>query len=222
MSDLIVITGATGALGWALASHLALDGQAVVGLGRSARAVPEGVRFIAADLSEAKSAAAAFAAIGDGASIAGLVNAAGGFAFEKVADGSLDTWEEMHRINLLTAVNACQAAIPYLKRGASIVNVGTMSALQGGIGTAAYSAAKSGVHRLTESLAAELKPMGIRVNAVLPAIIDTEQNRRSMPDADRNEWVAPDALAKVIEFFLSPASAPVTGALLPVAGMPRG
>lgn len=215
------MTGAGGTLGTAVVDRLVQHGEQVVGMGRIARSLPGDTPFTAADLSDSRSAKAAFTSIAETHSIAGLVNVAGGFAFEMMADGASSTWEEMHRINLMTAVNACQAALPHLARGASIVNIGAMAALQGGVGTAAYAASKSGVLRLTESLAQELKPRGIRVNAVLPSIIDTEQNRRSMPDADQSEWVAPEALARVIAFFLSADSAPVTGALLPVSGMPR-
>jgi NAD(P)-dependent dehydrogenase (short-subunit alcohol dehydrogenase family) len=74
------------------------------------------------------------------------------------------------------------------------------------------------VHRLTESLAEELKADGITVNAVLPSTIDTPANRAEMPHADFATWVAPRALAEVILFLASDAGAPVTGALLPVTG----
>lgn len=221
MRGAVVITGAGGALAAALVSHLVQNGVPVVGIGRTARTLPGEARFHTADLSSFEQAKEAFDAIAETQPLAGLVNAAGGFAFETIAGGQQSTWEHMNRINLATAVNACQAALPHLMHGAAIVNIGSMSGLHGGLGTAAYAASKAGVLRLTESLAAELKPKGIRVNAVLPSIIDTEQNRRSMPAADRNEWVTPEALAKVIAFFLSADSAPITGALLPVTGMPR-
>lgn len=222
MREAIVITGAGGALGEALVSRLVQDDVPVIGIGRTARTLPGEARFITADLSNLAQAKATFATIAETQPLGGLINAAGGFAFETIAAGQQSTWETMHRINLQTAVNACQAALPHLGPGAAIVNIGAMAALQASLGTAAYAASKAGVLRLTESLAAELKPRGIRVNAVLPSIIDTEQNRRSMPAADRSEWVTPEALAKVIAFFLSADSAPVTGALLPVTGVPGG
>lgn len=84
----------------------------------------------------------------------------------------------------------------------------------------AYAAAKSGVARLTEAMAEELLARGVTVNAILPGIIDTPANRAAMPDADTSRWVAPAALAEVVLFLLSDASAAVTGALLPV--MARG
>jgi 3-oxoacyl-[acyl-carrier protein] reductase len=99
-----------------------------------------------------------------------------------------------------------------------IVNVGAHAALHAGAGMGAYAASKGGVHRLTESLAAELKKDGITVNAVLPSTIDTPANRKDMPQADFATWVTPEALAKVIQFLASIDAQPVTGALIPVVG----
>ena len=86
------------------------------------------------------------------------------------------------------------------------------------MGMGAYAASKSGVARLTEALAEELKEKNITVNAVMPSVIDTAPNRADMPDADFSAWVSPKALAEVILFLLSDASEPITGALIPVTG----
>lgn len=86
------------------------------------------------------------------------------------------------------------------------------------MGMGAYAASKAGVARLTESLAEEMKDRGITVNAVLPSIIDTPQNRVDMPDADFECWVKPQDLATVMVFLLSRQSQAVTGALIPVSG----
>jgi NAD(P)-dependent dehydrogenase (short-subunit alcohol dehydrogenase family) len=125
----------------------------------------------------------------------------------------------MFAINVVTALNASRSAIPYLAASGSgrIVNVGSMGALQAGSGMGAYGAAKAGVHRLTEALAAEWKGK-ITINAVLPSIIDTAANRASMPDADFTKWVTPEELANVILFLASDEASGVTGALIPVGG----
>jgi NAD(P)-dependent dehydrogenase (short-subunit alcohol dehydrogenase family) len=84
---------------------------------------------------------------------------------------------------------------------------------------AAYSASKSAVIRLTESLSAEYKDMGIRVNCIIPGTLDTPQNRADMPEADINDWVKPESLAQVILFLASDAARDVNGAALPVYGL---
>jgi NAD(P)-dependent dehydrogenase (short-subunit alcohol dehydrogenase family) len=120
-------------------------------------------------------------------------------------------------MNVLTALSASRAALSGLKKSrGSIVNVGANAALHAAAGMGPYTAAKAGVHRLTEALAEELRPSGVRVNAVLPSIIDTPANRRDMPDADKSAWVAPEDLARVILFLASAEASAVNGALVPV------
>ena len=99
-----------------------------------------------------------------------------------------------------------------------IINVAARAALQGAARLAAYSASKSAVVRLTESLAAELKDNGITVNCVLPGTIDTPQNRQASPREDFSRWVPPDAIADVILFLASDSARAVTGAAIPVYG----
>jgi NAD(P)-dependent dehydrogenase (short-subunit alcohol dehydrogenase family) len=123
----------------------------------------------------------------------------------------------MQEMNVLTTLSASRAALPALRKSrGSIVNVGANAAVRAAAGMGPYAAAKAGVHRLTEALAEELRPSGVRVNAVLPSIIDTPTNRRDMPDADRSAWVAPEDLARVILFLASAEANAVNGALVPV------
>ena len=151
--------------------------------------------------------------------IDGLVNIAGGFRWETVAGGSVDSWDLLYRMNVRTALIATRAALPLFKEaGGSIVNVGAAAAQKAGLGMGAYAASKAGVARLTESLAEELKDKGIRVNAILPSIIDTPANRKEMPDAAFDRWVTPASLAAVIGFLLSPGARDITGALIPITG----
>jgi NAD(P)-dependent dehydrogenase (short-subunit alcohol dehydrogenase family) len=138
----------------------------------------------------------------------------------KVMDVGVDTWERMFAINLKTALNASRAAIPYLlETGAGrIVNVGAGAGDRAAEGMGAYGASKAAVHRLTESLAEELKLKGVTINAVLPSIIDTPANRAEMPKAAFDRWVAPADLAGVMLFLASDEARAVTGALIPVTG----
>jgi NAD(P)-dependent dehydrogenase (short-subunit alcohol dehydrogenase family) len=150
-----------------------------------------------------------------------LVNVAGGFQWQTLGDGTVDTWDQLYRMNLRTAVVSCKNALPALiERGRGrIVNVGAGAAVaRAGAGLGAYAASKAGVVKLTESLAEELKDRGVTVNAVLPSVIDTPRNRSDMPDADFTRWVAPAAIAEVIAFLASDAAAAVTGAAVPVTG----
>ncbi len=224
--SVVVITGGFGILGRALADVLGEQEAWLVLVDRAA--VP--AELVAADrlqllggvdLGDAMAAQAAFDRIVERhGRIDALVNVAGGFAWERVADGSLETWDRMYAMNLRSAVAAAKAALPYLSgdgRG-RIVNVGALAALKSAAGMGAYAAAKAGVMRFTEALADELKERGITVNAVLPSIIDTPTNRADMPDAPHDHWVTPAALARVIAFLLSDDAAPITGACLPVAG----
>ncbi len=149
-----------------------------------------------------------------------LVNLAGGFRWETLEAGSIDSWDQLYAMNLRTAMLASQHALPHLLKqpDASIVNVGALAAQKAALGMGAYAASKAGVARLTEAMAEEFKDRQLRINAVLPSIIDTPANRAEMPDADTSRWVAPDALAAVIAFLLSPDARAITGACIPVAG----
>jgi NAD(P)-dependent dehydrogenase (short-subunit alcohol dehydrogenase family) len=135
-----------------------------------------------------------------------------------LAEGGLATWDRMYRINLRTALCSCGGALPHFAGRGRIVNIGAGAATKAGAAMGAYAASKSGVARLTESLAEELRDARVTVNAVLPSIIDTPANRAAMPEADFSKWTSPAAIARVIAFLLSDAAAAVTGALIPVTG----
>ncbi len=219
----IVITGALGALGRVVAETAMARGAKVAGIDHAPSqlaATPERLELGGVDLSDPAQAKKAIdAAAQHFGRLDVLINIAGGFAFEMVADGDDKTWQRMHDLNVLTALNASRAALTHLasSNAGRIVNIGAIGALQAGPGMGAYAASKAGVHRLTEALAAEWKGK-VTVNAVLPSIIDTEANRKSMPKADFSNWVQPLELAEVILFLASDAASAVTGALIPVAG----
>ena len=219
----VVVTGALGALGRVVVDEALSRGAKIAGVDHAPTQVPatrDRLELGGVDLTDATAAKKAIDAAAShfgGCDV--LINIAGGFAFETVAEGDPRTWQRMYALNVMTALNASRAAIPHLiASGAGrIVNVGALGALQAGSGMGPYAASKAGVHRLTEALAAEYKGR-ITVNAVLPSIIDTAANRASMPKADFTKWVTPNALADVILFLASDAASAVTGALLPVSG----
>lgn len=219
----IVVTGASGALGKVVADVALARGARLAAIdfaATSAAPTPQRLELGGVDLTDATQAKKAIdAAVSHFGKLDGLVNVAGGFAFETVSDGDPKTWQRMYALNVTTALNAARAAIPHLlgSDAARIVNIGALGALQAASGMGAYAAAKSGVHRLTEALAAEHKGR-ITVNAVLPSIIDTPANRASMPKSDFSRWVTPQELAEVILFLASDAASAVTGALVPVTG----
>jgi NAD(P)-dependent dehydrogenase (short-subunit alcohol dehydrogenase family) len=221
----LVITGSNGALGEAVATTLSGYGArlALLDHGRTpATAPPAGaLHYGGIDLTQADAARSAMdRVVKDAGRLDGLINVAGGFHWEKLTDGTLDSWDSMYRINLRTAVVSCQAALPYLLQGSAgrIVNVGAMGAVKASAGMGAYAASKAGVAKLTEALADELKDRGITVNAILPSILDTPKNRVDMPQADFTRWVAPAEAAEVIAFLVSDEARAVTGALIPVVG----
>ncbi|HYS13840.1 MAG TPA: SDR family NAD(P)-dependent oxidoreductase [Burkholderiaceae bacterium] len=151
-----------------------------------------------------------------------LANLAGGFRMGTPVHATSDTdWNFMLDLNARTLLNMARAVVPRMLDGGGgkIVNVGAFAAQKGAAQMGAYIASKSAVIRLTESMAAELREKNINVNCVLPTIIDTPENRASMPGADPARWVAPQDLANVIAFLCSDAARAIHGAALPVTGL---
>jgi NAD(P)-dependent dehydrogenase (short-subunit alcohol dehydrogenase family) len=218
----VVVTGGLGALGRATGEVLAAQGAQVLLMDRAPAPAGAGAAVLGGvDLTDPAATAAAMQAAAQRlGGLDALVAVAGGFAWEPLDGGNIETWDRMYAVNLRTAVVAVQAALPLLlasPRGA-VVFVGAMATARAAAGMAAYTASKSGVARLTEALADEMKDRGVRVNAVLPSTLDTPANRADMPDADPSRWVAPAALAEVVAFLLSDAARAVRGACIPVAG----
>lgn len=224
----VLITGAFGALGAAVARTFAAAGAQLMLLDRVAVPAwareefpPPHVLRGGVDLTQA---AATAAAVREASAAAGglevLVNVAGGFQWQPLAEGGPEVWDAMFAMNLKTAVNACSAALPFLgARGAGrIINIGAGAAARAAAGMGAYTASKAGVERLSESLAEELKERNITVNTVLPGTLDTPRNRADMPSADFSRWVAPEAVADVVAFLASDAARALTGAAIRVFG----
>jgi NAD(P)-dependent dehydrogenase (short-subunit alcohol dehydrogenase family) len=220
----VVVTGGFGVLGHAVAEAALAAGAFVAIPGRAqADKFPARERLLVlggVDLTDFAAVKQAFDTVATRfGKIDGLANVAGGFRWQTLGDGELAGWTDQFRMNLLTAATATKAALPYLRatQGA-IVNVASAPAKKAGAGMGAYAASKAGVLRLTESLAEEEKNAGVRVNAVLPTIIDTPRNRADMPKADFSHWVKPEEIAKAILFLLSSDAMAITGAELLISG----
>ena len=227
---IVLLTGAAGNLGSAVAQVFAHDGANLVLLDRSslsdtalAALEPALCLPIALDLCNAAQVLAAVdQAIARFGRIDVLCNLTGGFAMgQTVHETSDSAWDVMQDINVLTLRNTARAVVPQMLRqgGGKIVNVGAYSAQRGLASMGAYIAAKSEVLRITEAMSAELRMKNINVNCVLPTILDTPQNRADMPDADPSRWVHPQDLARVIAFLASDAARAIHGAGVPVTGL---
>lgn len=228
----VVLTGAAGNLGSAAAKRFREAGARTVlvdrSRGRLREAFPDLERSAdhllveGVDMTDpAAVEALAGRAIERFGGIDGLFHTVGGFeAGPPVHEADLASWERMFALNLRTALLASRAVVPHMlaRRAGRIVHVAARPAFAAPAGFAPYAASKSAVLRLCESLAAELKDSGVNVNCVVPGIIDTPDNRRAMPDADRAGWVEPEAIADVAVFLVSNAARRVTGAAIPVYG----
>jgi NAD(P)-dependent dehydrogenase (short-subunit alcohol dehydrogenase family) len=223
MSDLAVVLGATGGLGSAVVETFASRGDRVVAVARSRSGVSElasryqGTTGDTADLTSRLEVDDLWERIDRLGVPRWVVNAAGGFRGGKVVDSTPDDFTFMMDLNLGSAWWSCRAAARRMKSGA-IINVSSRSGLVAEPGAAAYAIAKAGVIKLTEVLAAELKGSGVRVNAVVPAIIDTPANRQSLPEKLIQKAVAPAEIAGVIAYLCSDACGAITGAAIPVYG----
>jgi NAD(P)-dependent dehydrogenase (short-subunit alcohol dehydrogenase family) len=150
-----------------------------------------------------------------------LVNAVGGYAGgTPLWSTPPDVWERMMALNLRSGYALCRAVVPsMLNRGSGwIVNVASRAAFDHAAGAAAYAASKAAAVAMMDSLAADVRGKGIRVNSVIPSIIDTEANRKAMPGADFAKWPRPEEIAKVILFLCSDDARLIHGASVPVYG----
>jgi NAD(P)-dependent dehydrogenase (short-subunit alcohol dehydrogenase family) len=221
----VVVTGAAGALGEAVVAEFLASGRPVIAMGRAGARLDElgeqdGVHPVPADLANRDDVHAAFATA-DALPVtpSALVALAGGFTPGKLADVDEKSLDDLWRSNFGSAFWAAQAIAPRLaaRGGGSIITVGSKTAVQGKA-PVAHAASKAAVVRLTQVLADELRQDRIRVNAVLPSVIDTPANRSWMSADLAARAVAPVAIAKVIVFLSGPDAAPISGAAIPVYG----
>jgi NAD(P)-dependent dehydrogenase (short-subunit alcohol dehydrogenase family) len=226
----IVVGGATGDLGRIVVPALLAAGARVAVPYRSPESwealrasVPSGSALWGAP-ADVTDVAAAGRFVDESAGWLGRLDGVAALAGAYAGSGPLheaaeDEWKAMLSANLQTAYALCRAAVPHLRRqGGSIVTIGARVVETGGAGASGYAVSKAGVIALTRALAAENRGHGVRANCLMPGTIDTPGNRAAMPKADRSSWTPPEALARIIVFLLSPASAPMTGAVLPADG----
>jgi len=246
MADLTIILGATGGLGTAVVDAFAKRGDRIIAVARSRSGVSElaakyplspspseggqggGVTGETADMTSRQDVDDLWERIDRVGVPRWVVNTTGGYRAGKVVDSTPDDFSAMMDLNLGTAWWSCRAAARRMasspspsgegQGGGCIVNVSSRSALVAEPGAAAYAIAKAGVIKLTEVLAAELKSAGVRVNVVVPAIIDTPVNRKSLPEKAMQKAVDPAEIAAVILYLCSDAAAAITGAAVPVYG----
>src|SRR5690242_20804860 len=226
----VIITGAAGNLGKAVAQAFAEQGANLVlvdlkreSLERAFGAEDDRRTFAPANLLEfPETKRLAEAALRRYGRVDVLCNIAGGFRMgEAVHETSDENWNFLFDLNTKTVLNMVRAVVPHMLSagGGKIVNIGAFSAQKGVAQMGAYTASKSTVIRITEAMAAELRDKNINVNCVLPTIIDTPENRASMPKANPAKWIAPADLANVIVFLASDAARAVHGAAVPVTGL---
>lgn len=225
MSDRVaIVVGAGGELGRATAETLAAAGYAVTGVDRSERGLaelPDGIGRVVGDATDPASAKALISQI---ATESGppevLVNTIGMFRMGEATAATPEDLRALMDVNLGTALWVSQAVQPYMRelgRG-SIVHVSARPASEPTAGFAAYSLSKAALSHLVRILDLELRPQGIRVNAVAPQLISNATTRAAFPADVIAHAVQPEAIANVIAFLAGDLAAPVSGAIIPAYG----
>lgn len=224
MNKAVVVTGAAGALGKAVVEELLGRDQRIIALDLPTPALDQlaerdGVLAIPVDLTNRSTVRAVWERIDAVAVPAALIALAGGFKPCSLAELDEDTLDQMWRTNVAAMLWPAQQAAARMAAagGGAIVTVGSKTAVSGSA-PIAHATSKAAVVRATELLAEELRPDNIRVNCVLPSVLDTPANRTWMSPDLAARAVAPKTVAKVIAFLISEDSAPASGARIPVYG----
>jgi NAD(P)-dependent dehydrogenase (short-subunit alcohol dehydrogenase family) len=221
----IIVLGATGGLGRAVTERLRADGASVLAADRAIPAEADRqdrLSYIAVDALDEASVSAAFATPPAGPPpVAGVINLIGGYTPPQALT-SLDigVLRQQLELNLVAAAIITKYAMPMLaaRGGGPLVHVSSRVAVQDGENTFAYSVSKLDVNRLVEAAAAEGPGDGVRVNCIMPSIIDTPANRAAIPNAGYDQWPKPSELAAVLAFLVSDDAILISGAAIPVYG----
>jgi NAD(P)-dependent dehydrogenase (short-subunit alcohol dehydrogenase family) len=216
----ILITGAAGALGQGVLRSVLAAGYKVIGVDRAP--LPEEFAQSAQVLGlqgDALSPQFMDAAVRQGTerfgSIDGLFHLAGMYRYSPLADTDLDTWNLILSVNLTSVYVAAHAVLPALTEShGAMVFVGAAAGINAPGNQSAYVVSKAGVIAFARSLAAELRPAGVRVNCIVPDIIDSPANRKSMPNADTSKWLTTEQVADALLYLVSDAASAVTGAAM--------
>jgi NAD(P)-dependent dehydrogenase (short-subunit alcohol dehydrogenase family) len=225
----VLITGATGGVGSVVSRAFVEAGARVALVSRSHDKLEDLAAQIgvddtncylhACDLRQAENARAAVnGVVGCFGRLDTVINTIGSWEPGKVATLAEERYHDVLATNLHSVFYVLGAAVPHMGGGGSIINFGTEVPPEGKGGQLAYAVAKAGILTLTSSLALELKPRGVTVNAVLPRNVDTPGNRQLRPNADTSKWVKPEEIAQLLLFLASPAARAITGALIPIYG----
>ena len=225
MTDSVaIVTGAGGELGRAVSVALSAAGRTVVAVDRNEsalRELPGGLRSEVADTTDPAVPAELIGRIaGELGAPAVLVNTIGAFELGNSLAATPDGLRRMLDVNLGAALWLSQAVAPHMQQlgSGAIVHIAARQGIEPAGGMAAYGVSKAALVDLTRILDIELRPHGIRVNAVAPQLMDTPANRAIFPQEVLAHAVAPEAIAGVIAFLVSDAAAPVSGAVLPAYG----
>ncbi len=225
-----IVTGSSGALGSIIAQRFLAEGALVAGSHRDPKkedagetgTIKSSLFRIPADVTDESQVASLFTIAAEkmgGVDI--VVNTVGGFLPRtEIPDITLTQWNAMMDINLKSTFLCTREALRRMKGKAygRIVNISAMTGLRPSPGRAAYAVSKSAVALFTEIAAQEQKGTGITINAIAPSIIDTEANRKSMPDEDHAAWVKPEHIADIICYLCSDVAKDVTGTIIKAYG----
>jgi NAD(P)-dependent dehydrogenase (short-subunit alcohol dehydrogenase family) len=217
----VIVLGATGGLGRAVTERFRDDGAAVLGLDAripAGRDLPEQVSYAAVDALDEASVSAAFARAPQADAVVNLI---GGYAPpQALAMLDVGVLRQQLELNLVSAAIVTKYALPMLaaRGGGAIVHVSSRVARQKWENGFSYSVSKLGVIRLVETAAVEGREDGVRVNCILPSIIDTPANRAALPGAAHDKWPKPSELAAVLAFLISDDAVLISGAAIPVYG----
>ncbi len=219
----ILVTGATGGLGPSLCEALLAVGGEVIAIARRRTGLDdlraglshhERLHVAECDVSEAAGLGKLFSSVTAKAPLDAVVHASGAFAWARLAEIDDAEIERIVRMNLVATTFVIREALRHMlaRAAGSIVVVAADRALSPAEGFGVYGAAKAGVLHLVEAAAKEAASCRVRVNALLPGVIDTEENRSAMPDADPARWTLPADIARAAVFLASDESKGVTGA----------